>query len=520
MVNSNDFFKEATLRICGSLDIEVSLWEIFQFLQGYLPADEMMLNIYSPDEGNLRILAQASPEGGRWINRIIPLPSEVRKLVDLNCSKKKLPPDKVLIINKPHQHTVARFLYSCMNLIDGSLLTMPLFIEGYRLGVVDIYAKGGERFTPEHGRIFGLLQEPFAVAVANALRHQDLVEMKDRLADENRFLQKELEIIYQNQEIIGEHSGLREVMEACYQVASMDNTVLVLGETGVGKEVIAKAIHEMSPRKEKPFVKVNCGAIPGELVDSEFFGHEKGAFTGAAGRKVGRFERAHGGTIFLDEIGELSAQAQVRLLHVLQSREIERVGGTKSIHVDVRVIAATHRDLELMVHNDTFREDLWFRLNVFPILIPPLRERKEDIPELIQYVVKKKSMELGIEPPVISEEWIREYVSYDWPGNVRELENCIERELIRNKGQMPVLKRFGQQAEKGVDKSLPEAKLPSLDEVVRSHIQSALQRSQGKIHGPDGAAEILHIHPNTLRHRMEKLGISFKKDNGSRRYQK
>jgi transcriptional regulator with GAF, ATPase, and Fis domain len=255
-------------------------------------------------------------------------------------------------------------------------------------------------------------------------------------------------------------------------------------------------------------------------VDSEFFGHEKGAFTGAAGRKVGRFERAHGGTIFLDEIGELSAQAQVRLLHVLQSREIERVGGTKSIHVDVRVIAATHRDLELMVHNDTFREDLWFRLNVFPILIPPLRERKEDIPELIQYVVKKKSMELGIEPPVISEEWIREYVSYDWPGNVRELENCIERELIRNKGQMPVLKRFGQQAEKGVDKSLPEAKLPSLDEVVRSHIQSALQRSQGKIHGPDGAAEILHIHPNTLRHRMEKLGISFKKDNGSRRYQK
>lgn len=225
-------------------------------------------------------------------------------------------------------------------------------------------------------------------------------------------------------------------MELCDQVAPMDNTVLILGETGVGKEVIAKTIHKMSNKRKGPFIKVNCGAIPSDLVDSELFGHEKGAFTGAVALKIGRFERAHTGTIFLDEIGELSAEAQVRLLHVLQSREIERLGGTKSIHIDVRVIAATHRDLESMVKNGVFREDLWFRLNVFPIIIPPLRERKEDVPDFVRYIVKQKSKELGIEPPPVSEEWINSYVLYDWPGNVRELENTIERELIKNKGQI------------------------------------------------------------------------------------
>ncbi|HMB31212.1 MAG TPA: sigma 54-interacting transcriptional regulator [Desulfohalobiaceae bacterium] len=514
MVDSNDFFKEATLRICGSLDVEVSLWESFQFLRNYLPADEMMLNIYSPDEGNLRVLAQATPEGGKWINRIIPLPNEVRKLVDLNCSKKKLPHDKVLVINQPHKHTVASFLYSSLKLVDGSLLTMPLFIEGNRLGVVDIIAKGFEKYNSEHARIFGLLQEPFAIAVANALRHQDLIEMKDRLADENSFLQKQLEIAAKNEKVIGADSGLKGVMQACQQVAPMDNTVLILGETGVGKEIVARTIHRISPRAEKPFIKVNCGAIPSELVDSELFGHEKGAFTGAVARKLGRFERAHTGTILLDEIGELSAQAQIRLLHVLQSREIERVGGTKSIYVDVRVIAATHRHLESMVNNGEFREDLWFRLNVFPIIIPPLRERKEDIPDFVRYIVKEKSKELGIEPPMVSDEWINSYVLYDWPGNVRELENTIERELIKNKGQMNPLSCFSSQAINDSDQSEPEKKrkLLSLDEVVKNHIQTALQRSQGKIHGPHGAAQILDVHPNTLRHRMKKLGISFKKN--------
>ncbi len=520
MGNSSDFFKEATLRICGSLNIEVSLWESFKFLRNYLPADEMLLNIYSPDEGKLRVLAQATLEGGKWINRIVPLPYEVSKLVDLNCSREKLPPDKVLIINKPQQHTIAKFLYSSMHLIDGSMLTMPLFIEGYRLGVIDIIAKGFDRYTTEHGEIFGLLQEPFSVAVANALNHQDLMEMRDRLADENRYLQKELEIIYQGQEIVGANSGLKETMELCDQVAPMDNTVLILGETGVGKEVIAKTIHKMSNKRKGPFIKVNCGAIPSDLVDSELFGHEKGAFTGAVARKIGRFERAHTGTIFLDEIGELSAEAQVRLLHVLQSREIERLGGTKSIHVDVRVIAATHRDLESMVKNGMFREDLWFRLNVFPIIIPPLRERKEDVPDFVRYIVKQKSKELGIEPPPVSEEWINSYVLYDWPGNVRELENTIERELIKNKGQIYSFSNFSQPAMNDSGQSYSETRLPSLDEVIKNHIQTALQKSQGKIHGPNGAAEILNIHPNTLRHRMKKLGISFKKDNCSRVYHK
>lgn len=208
----------------------------------------------------------------------------------------------------------------------------------------------------------------------------------------------------------------------------------------------------------------------------------------------------------------MSAQAQIRLLHVLQSREIERVGGTKSIYVDVRVIAATHRHLESMVNNGEFREDLWFRLNVFPILIPPLRERKEDIPDFVRYIVKEKSKELGIEPPMVSDEWINSYVLYDWPGNVRELENTIERELIKNKGQIFSLNNYSQDTPQDSDQSYSKTKISSLDEVVKNHIQTALQRSQGKIHGPNGAAQILEVHPNTLRHRMKKLGISFKKN--------
>jgi transcriptional regulator with GAF, ATPase, and Fis domain len=261
------------------------------------------------------------------------------------------------------------------------------------------------------------------------------VKLKDIVDAENRELSRELRH-FSGDEIVGAEYGLKATMEMVRQVAPLNSPVLLLGETGVGKEVVANAIHYTSSSRGGPFIKVNCGAIPENLLDSELFGHEKGAFTGAITQKRGRFERADKGSIFLDEIGELPLQAQVRLLRVLQHKEIERVGGTKSIPVDVRIIAATHKSMEEMVRSGAFREDLWFRLDVFPITIPPLRRRKEDIPALVHHFVERKSKDLKIyPPPSVSAEEVERLKAYHWPGNIRELENLIERELIYKRGK-------------------------------------------------------------------------------------
>jgi DNA-binding NtrC family response regulator len=345
------------------------------------------------------------------------------------------------------------------------------------------------------------------------LRHLEVLRLKDMLADDNRYLFAELRSAL-GEEIVGADFGLKDVMRMVRQVAPLDSPVLLLGETGTGKEVIANAIHYSSPRKDGPFIKVNCGAIPETLLDSELFGHEKGAFTGAISQKRGRFERADRGTIFLDEIGELPAQAQVRLLRVLQTKEIERVGGTSPIVVDIRIISATHRDLQEMIASGRFREDLWFRLNVFPITIPPLRQRREDIPALLHHLMERKSKELKLaERPELAPGVLDRFMAYDWPGNVRELENLIERALIQSRGgalsfetlfetQIPasheVIRGEGQ-----------NSTLLSLDEMTVQHIRQALQMAGGKINGPGGAAQLLGLHPNTLRTKMSKLGIPY-----------
>src|SRR5512136_3395663 len=345
------------------------------------------------------------------------------------------------------------------------------------------------------------------------LRHQEVSRLKDMLADDNRYLFSELRLV-SGEEIIGSDFGLKTVMDMVQQVAPLDSPVLLLGETGTGKEVIANAIHYSSPRKDGPFIKVNSGAIPETLVDSELFGHEKGAFTGAISQWRGRFERADKGTIFLDEIGELPSHAQVRLLHVLQKKEIERVGGTSSIPVDIRIISATHRNLEEMIASRRFREDLWFRLNVFPIMIPPLRQRKEDIPALVHHFIDRKSIELRLtERPVLAPDALERLEAYDWPGNVRELENLIERALIHSRGgilsfemlsapQVPAGREVAREA--GRNRTVL-----SLDEMNAQHIRQALETAGGKINGPGGAAQILGLHPNTLRSRMNKLGIPY-----------
>ncbi len=364
-----------------------------------------------------------------------------------------------------------------------------------------------------------LLKEPFAIALGNILKHQEILRLKELLDDDKRYLQREL-LHLSGDEIIGAEFGLREVMMLARQVASLNSPVLLLGETGVGKDVIANAIHYSSPRKDGPFIKVNCGAIPETLLDSELFGHEKGAFTGAVSQKRGRFERSDQGTIFLDEIGELPPQAQVRMLRVLQDKEIERVGGTNPIAVDIRIIAATNRNLEDMVKTNQFREDLWFRLNVFPIRIPPLRERKEDIPAMVHYLIGRKSRELSLStPPSLAPGVIDLLKAYHWPGNVRELENWVERALIVSKGKpitsddltgiIPERRTLIPQENSGA--------LLKLDEVTSGHIRRVLEITSGKVHGKGGAAEVLGINPSTLRNRMNQLGIPYGRGCGEKK---
>jgi len=405
---------------------------------------------------------------------------------------------------------VTRCLEEALGEPMSSAMSLPLVIGDHIVGALALLAEGDDRYSEDHARLYATLKEPFFVAMSNTLRHAEVVQLKNRLADDNRYLNRELRRMV-GDEIVGADFGLREVMHQVRQVAPTESPVLLLGETGVGKDVIANAIHLGSPRRDGPFIPVNCGAIPDSLVDTELFGHEKGAFTGAAAAKRGRFERANGGTILLDEIAEMPLDAQVRLLRVLQTREIERVGGTDRIPVDIRVIAATHRDLEERVRAGTFREDLWFRLNVFPIVIPPLRERVSDVPALVHHLIDRKAAELKVgETPRLAPGAIEGLMAYHWPGNVRELENVIERAMILHRDE-PL--RFD---DLGSRLSTPGPPGPSggglhLDGVVARHIAQVLGMTGGKIHGPGGAAELLGVNASTLRYRMEKLGVRFRK---------
>jgi transcriptional regulator with GAF, ATPase, and Fis domain len=337
-----------------------------------------------------------------------------------------------------------------------------------------------------------------------------LVEQeKARLQAENLYLQEEIKATHNFEEIVGQSPALAGVLDSVRRVAPTDSTVLLTGETGTGKELIARAIHSHSRRRDKPLIKINCAALPAGLVESELFGHEKGAFTGAIARRVGRFELAQGGTIFLDEVGELLADAQAKLLRVLQEREFERVGGGVPIPADVRVLAATNRDLLAAVREKAFRGDLYYRLNVFPVRLPPLRDRKEDVPLLVAFLTNKFAARVGRKIEAVSQQAMRRLLAYSWPGNVRELENVLERGIILANG--PVLE-IGPEvfhAEGGPEAPPGEeaGQGGTLEEVERRHILGVLGQTGWVIDGPRGAAKVLGLHPNTLRSRMKRLGI-------------
>ena len=384
-----------------------------------------------------------------------------------------------------------------------SACLLPMTARGRRVGTIVVGRVRGEAFSDDDVAILAAAAGQVALAVANALAFQEIAALRDKLALEKVYLENELRSRYDFEEIVGESVALKAVLAQAETVGPTSSTVLIRGETGTGKELIARAIHELSPRKPRTLVKMNCAAIPTGLLESELFGHERGAFTGAIAQKIGRFELADGGTLFLDEVGDIPLELQPKLLRVLQEQEFERLGSTRTKRVDVRIVAATHGSLEEMVAAGTFRSDLYYRLNVFPIVLPPLRERREDIPRLVRYFVQKFARRMKRTIDTIPSETMTALTTYGWPGNVRELENAIERAVILTSGsilQVP-LTEFRR------DHSAPPPADGTLEATEREAILKALRESDWVIGGAAGAARRLGVKRTTLHSRIEKLGI-------------
>ena len=385
----------------------------------------------------------------------------------------------------------------------GARCAAPLLSHGRTLGTLNVARLSDHAFTAEEADLLGQVAGQIALAVDNALAFQQIAELKNKLAEEKLYLEQEIRTEYQFGEIIGANSTLQRVLREVEIVAPADTTVLIQGETGTGKELIARAIHRLSRRRERTFVKLNCAAIPTGLLESELFGHEKGAFTGATARKIGRFELAHQGTLFLDEVGDIPPELQPKLLRVLQEQEFERLGNTRTIKVNVRLVAATNRDLAKMVEERQFRGDLYYRLNVFPLTLPPLRERRDDIPLLVRYFVREHSRRLGKSIRSIPTEVMTALTRYAWPGNIRELENFIERAVLLSSG--PQL-RAPLADLKSAAMAAPSEEA-TLADAEREHILSVLRQTNWVIGGAAGAAARLGLKRTTLQSKMQKLGI-------------
>jgi formate hydrogenlyase transcriptional activator len=387
-----------------------------------------------------------------------------------------------------------------------SFCMLPLTTARRRLGTLVFTSKQRSAYDPRDLDFLQHVTNQVAVAVENALAFEEIETLNEKLRKENVYLEEEARDEHNFGDIVGDSSALRDVLKKVETVAPTQSTVLICGETGTGKELIARALHDLSPRQPRTFVRLNCAAIPMGLLESELFGHEKGAFTGAIAQKMGRFELADQGTLFLDEVGDISLELQAKLLRVLQEQEFERLGSTKTIRVNVRLVAATNRDLRQMVSDGDFRSDLYYRLNVFPIVLPPLRERLEDIPLLVRHFTQRFARRMGRRIENISSATMDALIRYPWPGNIRELQNVIERAVIVSQGkslQVPL-------SDLQIDAHLPEqhAATLTLTEAERGHILTALRECGWVVGGPKGAAARLGMKRSTLQWKMKRLGIS------------
>jgi formate hydrogenlyase transcriptional activator len=385
---------------------------------------------------------------------------------------------------------------------------LPLVTPGRVSGVLNVASLREDAFIQADVELLSQVANQIGIAIENALSLHQIVELHNKLADEKLYLEEEIRTEYNFEECVGISPALKRILQQAETVAPTDSTVLLQGETGTGKELVARAIHNLSPRRERTLVKVNCAAMPAGLLESELFGHEKGAFTGAIAQRAGRFELAHQGTLLLDEVGEIPLELQPKLLRVLQEREFERLGSTRTLHVDVRVVAATNADLATMVADKQFRSDLYYRLNVFPIVVPPLRERREDISLLVRHFVEKYARRMNKQITTIPAKAMTVLAQYPWPGNVRELENFIERAVILSRGpdlEVP-LSELKQRTRAAAASTA--ADLTTLREAEREHILTALHEANWVIGGPAGAAARLGLKRTTLQSKMQRLGIN------------
>jgi formate hydrogenlyase transcriptional activator len=384
-----------------------------------------------------------------------------------------------------------------------SVCCVPLITRDHVIGALNVASLRDGAFTQQDLDLLSQVGNQVAIAVENALAFEEIASLKNKLAEEKLYLEDEIRTEQNFEEIIGESSALKNILKQVETVAPTESTVLIQGETGTGKELIARAIHNLSSRGKGTFIKINCAAIPTGLLESELFGHERGAFTGAIAQKVGRFELADKGTLFLDEVGDIPLELQPKLLRVLQEQEFERLGGTRTVHVDIRLVAATNRDLVQMVADREFRSDLFYRLNVFPVQMPSLRQRREDVPVLVRYFAQKYARQMNKVVDSISSETMTALSKYSWPGNIRELENLIERAVILSRGpvlEVPLAELTESSNHRGVT-------AVTLEAAEREHILRILQETGWVLAGPRGAAARLGMKRTTLQSRMQKLGI-------------
>ena len=380
---------------------------------------------------------------------------------------------------------------------------IPLIGREGVIGTLNVFSRRPGNFAEDDVNLLTQVAGQVAIALSNAMAFRRISELKDQLTEQKQYLEDELKTEFNFEEIVGHSKPIRQVLKQVETVAPTDSTVLILGETGTGKELLARAVHNLSLRHDHTFVRVNCASIPAGLLESELFGHEKGAFTGAIAQRVGRLELAHQGTIFLDEVGDIPLELQPKLLRALQEKEFERLGSTRTITTDVRIVAATNRDLGKLVASGQFRSDLFYRLSVFPITVPPLRERREDIPLLVQYFLSKFSQRMRKKIETVPPEGMQALCRYSWPGNIRELEHVIERAVILSPGPVLKVPVFEPAPAEAVSPSTSSA----LEDIEREHIIRVLRETKGKIGGPGGAAERLGINRTTLNSRMQKLKI-------------